>query len=70
MKVKTKTHTDRLWYELNRISAVAAIAETFIETLPAGVTKTKLTALNNEIMVAVNEAMNRTTDIKTAMASI
>jgi hypothetical protein len=70
MKVKTKTHTDRLWYELNRISAVAAIAETFIETLPAGVAKTKLITLNNEIMAAVNEAMNCATDIKEAVATI
>jgi hypothetical protein len=70
MKTKTKTHTDSLWYELNRISAVAAIAETFIETLPNGVAKTKLIVLNNETMNAVNEAMNRTTDIKEAAASI
>jgi hypothetical protein len=70
MKTKTKTHTDRLWHELNRISAAAAIAETFTETLSNGTAKTKLTVLNNEIMNAVNEAMNCTTDIKEAVASI
>jgi hypothetical protein len=68
--MKPKTYTSRLWLELNRISAVAAIAETFIETLPNGVAKTKLLALNVEITKAVNEAMNCTTDIKEAATSI
>jgi hypothetical protein len=68
--MKTKTHTDRLWYELSRISAAATIAQTYIQALPDGETKTKLTTLHNEIAAASEGAMQCATDIKAAATLI
>jgi hypothetical protein len=65
-----KTHTDRLWHELSRISAAATIAKSFIEVLPDGEPKTRLTMLHDEIVAAEHDAMKCATDIKAAAASI
>jgi hypothetical protein len=70
MKPTAKTHTDHIWHELSRISAAATIAKSFIEELPEGELKTRMTALHAEIEAAVHDAMQRATDIKTAAAAI
>jgi hypothetical protein len=71
LKPLPKTLTDHLWQELNRISASAAIAKTFIETLPDGSdAKIRLTMLHTQITTAAHNAMQHATDIKTAAASI
>jgi hypothetical protein len=68
--MKTKTHTDHLWHELSRISAAATIAKAYIQALPDGETKTKLTVLHDEIAAASENAMQCATDIKAAAALI
>jgi hypothetical protein len=70
LKPSPKTHTDRLWHELSRISAAATIAKAYIQTLPDGEAKTKLTVLNDEIVAAEHGAMQCATDIKAAASSI
>jgi hypothetical protein len=70
MKPPARTHTDRLWHELSRISAAATIAKSFIEELPEGDPKTRLTTLHAEIVEAEHAAMQCATDIKAAAASI
>jgi hypothetical protein len=70
LKQPAKTHTDRLWHELSRISAAATIAKSFIEGLPDGEPKTRLTTLNNEIAEAEHAAMRCAADIKAAAATI
>jgi hypothetical protein len=70
LKPRPQTHTDRLWHELSRISAAATIAKAFIQALPDGDTKIRLTALNDEIISAEHGAMQCATDIKAAAVSI
>jgi hypothetical protein len=55
---------------LSRISAAATIAKAFIQALPNGEEKTRLTALNDEIVAAEHGAMQCATDIKAAATSI
>jgi YD repeat-containing protein len=66
----TKTHTDRLWHELSRISAAATIAKSFIEELPAGDPKAQLAKLLAEIVAAEHAAMECATAIKAAAGAI
>jgi hypothetical protein len=55
---------------LSRISAAVSIAKAFVEALPDGEKKSKLTMLHAEIDSAEQAAMQCATDIKTAAASI